>query len=105
FYAAAWVPGLALIGNAVFGWWQSPPEPGRESAGSLTPAEARRIWLTPSEPGALVISATPAAPTVATTQRKSAPLPADQDCTDLRALFGLGQRLTDAQKNYLLEHC
>jgi hypothetical protein len=97
FYVVALIPGLLLIGIGFSGRWQVAPLLPNGPTLSPTSEEGRQLWASRLEPAPAVVS--PAAPVKPKLARS------ELDCTDLRALFGLGEPLTDRQRRYLQEHC
>ena len=88
-YVMALAPGVVLTGAGVFGHWDAALESRPGTTAAPTSETARQIWQ-----AAAAIDSSPVAPV--------APKPT---CTDLRALFGLGEALTAEQKLYLQQHC
>ena len=97
FYVVALIPGLLLIGIGFSDHWQSAPLLPNGPTVAPTSEAGQQIWAGRLEPAPAVAS--PAKPIKQKLARS------DLDCTDLRALFGLGEPLTDRQKRYLQEHC
>jgi hypothetical protein len=99
-YAAAFTAGILLVGWGAYAWWQARAER------VVAPAEAVEVVEPLPEDITVATTDGPAsAAPVVPAARKSAIVSKDLDCTDLRALFGLGENLTEAQKDFLQKNC
>jgi hypothetical protein len=92
--------GVFMLGAGVLTWWQS-----RSHAEPVPPASAVVESVEEAPPALATAADVPAEPArVEPVKRRSASA-ATLNCTDLRALFGLGESLTREQKDYLQQNC
>jgi uncharacterized iron-regulated membrane protein len=92
--------GVFMLGAGVFTWWQS-----RSHAEALPPAHAVVESAEAAPPALATAADVPAEPARVDPVKRRSAAPAALNCTDLRALFGLGESLTKEQKDYLQQHC